>query len=250
MFTIAERDAVRDSVLELASADARVLSGAVGGSLALGPGDRWSDLDLTFAVADGMPLTDVLDDWTERLSTEFGAVTLFDLPAGASIYRVLLLPGCLQVDLSVTPAATFAPRGRTFRLLFGSAKQRLPASPRPAAECFGYAVHHALRARFSIERGRGWQAEYWISGVRDEALALACLRRGLPGAEGRGFDELPAEALDGFAAALVRSLEREELLRALRAAVTVLVREAEEVRDLAAAVEHQLRELTASPLSV
>ena len=48
-------------------------------------------------------------------------------------------------------------------------------------------MHHAVRARFCIERGRWWQAEYWISGVRDQALALACHRRGLAVAHGRGL---------------------------------------------------------------
>ena len=109
---------------------------------------------------------------------------------------------------------------------------------------FGYAVHHALRARFCIERGRYWQAEYWISGVRDYALNLACRRRGLPTSYGRGYDNLPADVRAAFADALVRSLQREELLRALRRAIAGLLREAGEVQDLANRLEPQLRELT------
>ena len=95
-------------------------------------------------------------------------------------------------------------------------------------------MHHALRARFSIERGRFWQAEYWISGVRDCALSLACRRRNLPARYGRGFDDLPAEVAAGFEDALVGALERDELLRALETAVAGLLREADEVRELAA----------------
>ena len=83
-----------------------------------------------------------------------------------------------------------------------------------ADELFGYAVHHAVRARFCVERGRLWQAEVWISALRDHALELACLQRGLPVSYGRGFDALPPELLDE--GALVRSLDRDELLRALR----------------------------------
>jgi hypothetical protein len=101
-------------------------------------------------------------------------------------------------------------------------------------------VHHALRARFCIERGRFWQAEYWISGVRDYALSLACRSRGLPAREGRGFDDLPADVRALFEDALVRSLERDELLRALGRTVEGLRGEAPE---LAAKVELQLREL-------
>lgn len=61
------------------------------------------------------------------------------------------------------------------------------------------------------QRGRFWQAEYWISGVRDYALSLACLRRGLPTAHGRGSDNLPPEVLKVFEGALGRSLEPTEL---------------------------------------
>ena len=83
MFSIEERDRIRDQVLQLAASDTRIVAGAVVGSLALGEGDRWSDLDLTFAVADGISIFDVLEDWTRKLVEEFDAVHLFDLPSGA-----------------------------------------------------------------------------------------------------------------------------------------------------------------------
>jgi hypothetical protein len=243
MFSVEERDRARDRVLEMASSDARVVAGAVVGSLALGEGDRWSDLDLTFAVADGVPVAEVLDDWTHSLAVELDAVQLFDLPSGASIYRVFLLPGCLQCDLSFTPEAEFAARSPKFQLLFGDAVER-PFPPPPSAhELFGYAVHHALRARFCVERGRYWQAEYWVSGVRDYALSLACLHRGLAAREARGFDDLPADVREAFDDSLVRSLEQDELLRALASAVEGLLREAS---DVPANVEAQLRELTST----
>jgi hypothetical protein len=247
MFSIEDRDRVRDRVLNLASSDPRVVAGAVVGSLALHDGDRWSDLDLTFAVADDVPVRDVLRDWTRTLVDEFDVVELFDLAAGASIYRVFLLPGSLQFDLSFTPASAFGATGPKFRLLFGTAVEK-PYTPAPSPrELFGYAVHHALRARFCIERGRVWQAEYWISSVRDYALTLACLRRDLPAHYGRGFDNLPADVRDAFHDALVRSLARDELLRTLRVALAGLLGEAAQVPELAemvTQVEPRLRELT------
>lgn len=233
MFTIDYRDSVRDRALALAAADPRVVAGAVVGSMALSEGDRWSDLDLTFAVADDAPLRDVLEDWTRSLVAEFDAIQLFDLPAGESIYRVFLLPGCLQFDLSFTPAFAFGATGPQFRLLFGSSVEKPFPPPPSAQELFGYAAHHALRACFCIERRRFWQAEYWISAARDYALSLACLRRGLPAYHGRGFDALPADAHAAFADALVRSLERDELLRALAVMIAGLLREASQTPELA-----------------
>ncbi len=249
MFSVDDRNRVRDRVLALAASDPRVVAGAVVGSLALQGGDRWSDLDLTFAVANDAPVSDVLNDWTGAIVDEFHAVMLFDLPAGPSIYRVFMLPGCLQFDLSFTPAAAFGATSPKFRLLFGEAVTK-PYMPAPTPhELFGYAVHHALRARFCIERGRVWQAEYWLSGVRDYALHLACLRRDLPARNGRGFDDLPADVLATFEGALARSLDPAELLRALDVAITGLLREAAhvpEIADMAVQVEPQLRELTSA----
>lgn len=244
MFSTDDRDRIREHVLQLAASDARVVAGAAVGSLAHAGGDRWSDLDLTFAVADDQPLLGVLEDWTRSLVAEFDAAHLFDLPSGPSIYRVFLLPGCLQFDLSFTPASKFGATGPRFELLFGSAVEKPFAAPPSAHELFGYAVHHALRARFCIERGRSWLAEYWVSATRDYALTLACLRRGLPTAHGRGFDQLPADVLEPLRGALVASLGRDELLRALVCAIEGLLREGDQVPELAAKVGPQLRELT------
>ena len=246
MFSVSDRDGIHDYVLQLAASDARVVAGAAVGSLALGGGDRWSDLDLTFAVADNVPVPEVLEDWTRNLVQELDAAHLFDLPSGASIYRVFLLPGCLQFDLSFTPASKFGAAGPKFKLIFGSSVEKPYSLPPSAHELFGYAVHHALRARFCIERGRYWQAEYWISATRDYALSLACRRRGLSAVYGRGFDDLPPEVHAVFQNSLVTSLAREELLRALSQVVDGLLGEVDEVQELAARVAPQLRMLTAA----
>jgi hypothetical protein len=190
-----------------------------------------------------VPVLDILNEWTADLIETFGAVHLFDLPRDASLYRVFFLPGCLQFDLSFTPASKFGAIGPQFRLLFGSAVDR-PFVPAPSGrELFGYAVHHALRARFCIERGRYWQAEYWISAVRDYALSLACLRRGLSAQYARGYDDLPPEVQDRFRGALALALQRDELLRALAEAIEGLTGETEGV-DMAAGVAAELHKLT------
>jgi hypothetical protein len=242
VFTIDDRDRVRDRVLQMASSDARVVAGAAVGSLAHDEGDRWSDLDLMFAAADAVRVTEVLESWSESIVGEFGAVRLFDLPSGPIIYRVFLFPDSLELDLSFTPASEFGAGGPRFRLLFGDAAETPFGSLTPADELFGYGVHHALHARTCIERGRYRQAEYWISAVRDHALALACHSRELDGTYGRDFDKLPTEVLDPVNDALVRSFESGELRRALASAVDALLRESTEVEEMAVKLEDQLRE--------
>src|SRR5207247_7789397 len=119
VFTVEQRDALREHLLRLAEEDEHVVAGAAVGSLAVDGGDRFSDLDLTFGIADHVQVADVLDDWTRRLIDELDAVQLADLERGPTTYRVFLLPDALQLDLSMTPAAQFRPAGPRFRLLFG-----------------------------------------------------------------------------------------------------------------------------------
>jgi hypothetical protein len=243
MFTVEERGRVRDRLVEMGRADSRLVACALIGSTAGGGEDRWSDLDVTFGVADAVPVGKVLEDWTARMQGEFAAVRLFDLARQSSTYRVFLLPGNLQVDLSFTPRAEFGAVGPRFALLWGKAVERAQPRPPVPEELFGLAVHHLVRARVCIERGKPWQAEYWISAARDEALSLACLHRGNETAYGRGFDELPPEVSRPFAGGLVSSLDKRSLLRALGATVGGLLHNAEDVPHLASRLELQLREL-------
>ncbi len=243
MFTVEERDALRERLLRLADEDEHVVAGAVVGSLAVDGGDRFSDLDLTFGIADHVPVADVLEDWTRTLIDELDAVHLADLERGATSYRVFLLPDALQFDLSMTPAAQFRPAGPRFRLLFGeTAADEVEVSTPPVAgelfiptppvaeDLFGWGVIYALHARACIERGRVWQAEHYVGAVRDHALSLACVREGLPAVQARGYDDLSAETLARFEAAHVGALEPGALRAALAAAVLALMHEGAEVR--------------------
>lgn len=244
MFTVEQRTRWRQALLDMARADARIVAGAEVGSMALGPGDRWSDLDLTFGLAAGTPPLAILDEWSPRLASEFDAVELFDLPYQATLYRVFLFPGCLQVDVSFTPAAEFGALGPKFKLLFGEAVTRTRPPPAAVSQLFGIAVHHAVRARFCIARDLPWQAEHLISALRDHALMLACRRLGLEAAYARGADALPPDVREPLEAALVRSLDAPELVRALGVAIEGLLREADAAPDVAARLAHDLRGLT------
>ena len=214
----------------LAGDDPRVVAGAAVGSLALGGGDRYSDLDLTFAVADDVPVVQVLEDWTRTLGDELGALHLVDLERAPTVYRVFLLPDALQFDLSLTPAARFAPAGPRWRTLFGEIVESEARTPKPpvAADLLGWGVIYGLHARSCIERGRLWQAEHYVGAVRDHALSLACLRRDLQAVQARGYDDLPADALAAFEGTHIGSLEPERLRSALSAAMRRLLEEGKE----------------------
>ena len=256
MFTVEQRDALRERLLRLAEEDGRVVAGAAVGSLAVDGGDRFSDLDLTFGIVDQMPVADVLDDWTRTLIEKLDAVPLADLVRAPTTYRVFLLPDALQFDLSMTPAGQFRPAGPRFRLLFGEtaageAKVPTPVAgdifiptPSVAHDLFGWGVVYALHARACIERRRVWQAEHYVGAVRDHALSLACLREELIAVLARGYDDLSVEDLARFKDAHVGAVEPAALRAALAASVLALMHEGAEARlPHAATVAQRLAEL-------
>ncbi|WP_432888943.1 nucleotidyltransferase domain-containing protein [Kribbella sp. CA-245084] len=244
MYTPADRSTLRDALVVQARADARITGAALTGSAAIGAEDEWSDIDLALRLAPTADQDAVLADWTQLMYREHGALHHTDMWSGPTIYRVFLLPSTLQVDIAFAPPGAFGALGPTFQLLFGEAAE-LPArsTPQPV-DLIGMAWLYALHARSSIARGRAWQAEYMISGVRDHVLMLMCLRHGVPHSQGRGLHLLPAAT--AVEATLVRSVDLDELGRAFRASVDVLLAEIAAVdAELAVRLTRTLRELSA-----
>jgi hypothetical protein len=81
--------------------------------------------------------------------------------------------------------------------------------------------------------------------VRDHALSLGFLRQGLPAAQARGYDDLPAETtLARFEDTRVSAVEPAALRAALAASVRALVREgADADLTIANVVAERLAEL-------
>ena len=247
MFSVDDRAALRDALIDAARHDARITGVALTGSSSTGAEDRWSDIDLAFGVAAGANRAALIAEWTERMYRDHRAVHHTDVMAGAALFRVFLLLDTLQVDLAFWPESEFGAIASTFRLVSGSARER-PAFPGPSAEpLIGMAWLYALHARSCIARGKVWQAEYMISGVRDHVLALACVRHGVPAVQGRGMDMLPREVTAPMADALVRSLDVAELRRAFAGACELLLVEVAAVdASLAARLSAPIRELAGS----
>jgi predicted nucleotidyltransferase len=178
MFGIEERERLKDVLISAAQLDEQISAAALTGSAASGTQDRWSDIDLALGLVREADLALVLADWTEAMYRDHGAVHHTDLRRGGTIYRVFLLANTLQVDIAFSPAEEFGATGPSFRLIFGTAQEQKQAREPAAVDLVGMGWLYALHARSSIARGKVWQAEYMISGLRDHVLALACLRRG------------------------------------------------------------------------
>jgi hypothetical protein len=240
VFTPRDRERLQDELIGRARDDGRISAAAVTGSGALKRADRWSDVDLALGIAGDRD--EVMADWTAYLYREHGVVHHMDVPFRTAVYRVFLLPNTLQVDIAFVPAAEFGATGPTFRLLFGTAAEQPPAPPPSARAQIDMGWLYALHVRSSIERGRGWQAEHMLGGLRNAILTLVCLRHGVPAVQGRGLHLVPDGDTNAALATLVGSLEESELRRAFAAAVELLLQEAEHVdAELAQALSGPLR---------
>jgi hypothetical protein len=245
MFSVVERQGIREALLAVAHADQRISGVALTGSASVGREDRWSDIDIAFGIGDQVGLEEVIGDWTDRMYKEHGAVHHLDVAVRSSIYRVFLLASTLQVDIAFCPQSEFRASGPTFRLLSGAVAEPVHHPLPTWQEEAGLAWLHALHARSSIERERIWQAEYMISGIRDHVLAMMCLRHGVSPYQGRGMDLLADESTDQLEDALVRSLDIHELRRAFESATDALLDEIKVVDpELATRLEDPLKELT------
>ena len=225
MYTPAERTRLRAELLERAAGDQRIGGAAITGSASHEREDEWSDIDLAFGIRDGAQMADVLSDWTAYMYSHNGALHHVDVTTGAWLYRVFLLANTLQVDLAFVAAAEFRALAPSFRLVLGEANEPAPVLRMNPEKFIGMGWLYALHARSSIARGRLWQANYMINGVRDNALTLACIRHGLSPVHARGVDSLPPEVTVPFQGSLVRHLDKFERARAFRAVVDGLLSE-------------------------
>ena len=225
MFTPEDRDRVRATLLERARDDPRITGAALTGSAALGNEDRWSDVDVFLGVAESADLDDVVADWTGAVYDQADAVHHWDVRAGTALYRVFLLAIGLQVDVAFAPESSFGARAPSFRAVFGHPVDLPPPEPPAFPDVAGLGWLGLLHASKAIERGRPWEATYWIGSVRDQTLTLACLRLGESPHYSRGADGLPTGIIAPLEETLVAAPRAGELRRALRAARQCLLEE-------------------------
>lgn len=225
MFTERERADLRDELIAVAQADARITAAALVGSAVRDAEDAWSDIDLMFRLADGLSPEDVADDWSVRMQVDHGAVAQTDLWAGPALYRVFLINNSLQVDLSFWRSADFASSGPPIQLAFGEANEPKPSAPRDVDALIGTAWLYALHVRSSIARRRNLQALYMLNMVRDQVVTLASVRHNLPAAHARGADDLPDALRVTINDSVVRELTEGELRRAFDVLVDALLLE-------------------------
>jgi predicted nucleotidyltransferase len=244
MFTESTRQATLERAVALLSEDQRLEAVLLTGSLGRGQGDRWSDIDLDAVVSDGVDVEAVVADWEAAVYREWPVAHHYATEFGATRVRGFLLRDALLLDLAFTPIgdlAVWAPvqvlvdrTGRATEI----AKSPAPLTPTPdwRGEA-GFAAHDVLHACVAANRGRSWQALYFLQRIRNRTLALASERLGFDSDDLVRADDLPADELRPLEATLVPKLERDALLTATEQATRAFL---DELRRHDAALAEQL----------
>ncbi|WP_051277167.1 nucleotidyltransferase family protein [Marmoricola sp. URHB0036] len=224
MFSVDERIALRQQIIDRAEDDHGVTACALLGSAARGQEDAWSDIDIALQLAPGLDLHEAADEWTAWLGTLRVIADSMTVHAAGAVYRVILLSDSLQVDLSFWGDRELRSTGEPVRSVFGHVgTPAVRPAPEPGA-LIKLGWLYALHARSAIARSRSWQADLMLTELRNQVLALACLREGLNQVHAREVHRLPAELSDRMAAARASSLDAGEQERSLDATL-VLYRE-------------------------
>jgi hypothetical protein len=222
MFTPEGRDAVLAKAVAMLSDDQRIDAVVLTGSLGREQGDRWSDVDLDAVVAAGDDADAVTRDWEATIYRELPVAHHYATEFGSTRVRGFLLRDGLLLDLAFTPIGEFevwAPvkvlfdrTGRATKV----ASAWAPWSPTPDWRGdAGLAAHDVLHGCVAVNRGRPWQALYFLQRIRNRTLALASERHGNDSEDFVHVDDLPAAETSPLEASLVGSLERGALLEAI-----------------------------------
>lgn len=229
MFNVADREKLRARLVEVARHHPDIETAALLGSAARGEEDRWSDIDLALGLAPGVDPVQAAKTWTTVVEQTEPLVDHLDINASGGLYRVLLLASTLQVDLSFWPHRHFPTGSSPVKVLFGH-----PDLPQISVEPQNdLSVHvrmswlYALHLRSAVGRGRSWQALWMLDGIRNQVIALLCVRYELPAAEGRGVDRLPLAVLSELADTLPKDIDTASIIHSARRLVLLLVQEAE-----------------------
>jgi predicted nucleotidyltransferase len=225
-FSAAQREMLLEQLVTTAHNDSSVASAAVVGSGAIGMQDEYSDIDLALRLVPGAGVPDAANAWTELLYREHGAVHHLDIWSGRALYRVFLLKTSLQVDLSFWPDEEFRATGPNFKLLFGSAGEPTAPEALVPEDLVGMGWLYGLHARSAIARGRLWQAVFMLDGIRNQVIALKCLRHGLSPYQGRGVDQLPSDEIYALELTRAKDIDKPALRRSLGASLNALLIEA------------------------
>src|SRR5680860_142483 len=120
MFSVDDRRALRQQVIDRASDDDHVTACVLFGSAARGEEDTWSDIDIALQLGRGVALEEVTNLWKAWLGDVANVADTLAIHASGALYRVFLLSNLRQLDLSFWPHDHLRSTGMPVQPIFGT----------------------------------------------------------------------------------------------------------------------------------
>ena len=226
------RQETLEKLLEALESDHRIGGVLLVGSGAYGFKDEFSDIDLAVVVSEGQDAISVFRDWESVIRNLLPVLWCFTDIRGPEVgLYAFILEDFLEVDISFQSLAMLSARSPNWRVhldKIGQIQEILRASwlekTEPNLETL-YARrldsiwHYVTHVAVSIKRGHLWRAMHYLEEIRNRTIELegcACNRQTH---HFREVDQLPSARLSALEQTLPTRLERNELVRALYAAM-------------------------------
>jgi predicted nucleotidyltransferase len=239
LFTSEARRKTLDLVVDALKEDQRIAGVLIVGSGAVGFDDDYSDIDLCVVCPDDQTLS-IYQDWRERFEKLLPIIGCSPVTYGPNSHLyALLLDGFLELDAGFISLGSLAAKRERWKVAFdrsgkiasimtASWESRKPIDPeREYLPRVSGIWHHVLHVGSALRRGQPWKALHYLETIRNRAIELAALRRGLDIGHFREADGLPEELLAELRKTMPTRVEDSEIIRALGCAIDCFFREAQ-----------------------
>lgn len=229
LYTEEERQNALDRILRLATEDDGMVGCILVGSGSWGFTDQYSDLDLCLVVNDQADIEAVSGEWLTTVRSSLPVVTHFRAnPAQDMVLYGFFLESFLEVNLCLLRPRDLEARKGNWKVLLdglGDLDQRMAdswAQKSSEAGVRDYYLgriaaiwHYVLHAFVALKREHLWQALSDVVEIRNQAISLHGLRKGLVVKRNRDAHKMDPGFLRSLEGSLVGAIAREELQAAL-----------------------------------
>ena len=241
-FSPLERQQFLDQLHNELSQDPRIVGAVLIGSSAVGFADRFSDIDITGVVADGVDAKKVFEDWVSKIRSLRPVIRNFSSQPSPDVWLAgFLFEDYLELDISFQEANKLNAHKEKWKVMFdrsGELEERMKTSwenrlVSPIIERYIFLLndiwYYIVHTVVCSVRGHSIRASYYLNYVRDFCVRLAGLLADVETSESRQAHLLPADFKDQLQGTLISSFEQTELQRALQVGYELFFRLAAEM---------------------
>lgn len=230
MYTAEEREYILGIIVENAKLDERLDGCILVGSGAIGFSDRFSDIDICMVTNDNANVSEIFDDWRERIESLLPVFSHIPSIRGKDILlHNFFLNNYLEINICFLRNADMEARKDKWKVLFdhtNTLEQKMIESwernekKNGAKNYYQDRIraiwHYIMHAFVAYKRKRYWQAFADIEEIRNQTIKLHGLRKGLETKRNREVDLMDKDFLSMLEETLVHRIEKTAIETAIK----------------------------------